>query len=95
MKEFHGFSAENIILNENDVKKRVKKTVLLNKIGWSTDSLVEIQIVKFGDFYLFNKERKMNNVESNLSFREKLTLNEKFLRFSNINKIILKQKLHR
>ena len=84
-----------MVLNENKELKRIKKTVLLNKISWSTETLVEIKIVKFVRLHLFEKGRKIINLEKNLLFQEKMSFNEKFLNFSNINKILLKQKFHR
>ncbi len=95
MKEFHGFSHENIVLNENSDYKRLKKTVLLNKIDWSAETTMEIKIVKFVCFYLFQKERTMMSLDKNLIFREKIALGEKCLKVSNTNKIILKQKFNR
>ena len=82
-------------MNDDTDIRRVKKTVLLNKIDWSADTLVEISVVKFVNFYYFDKQRKTINLDSFQPFQQKVILFEKFLRVSNTNKIILKQKFTR
>lgn len=91
-KEFHGFSQEDIILSEDNNSNRLKKIVLLKKIQWNVDFFIEICIVKFADFSIFQK--KLSNLSDSFN-QDIIVKQESYFKVSNVHHIKLKQKLSR